>query len=86
MKWNPGVWLETYYSRYRSIKNPLLRFIDQIQHRTNQDYEVAVVLPIFITTKLWHRLLHNQAAFFIERALLRSEDIIIVKVPFHLKK
>ncbi len=30
-------------------------------------------------------MLHNQAAYFIERALLKRKDIIIVKVPFHLE-
>lgn len=83
--WNPGIRLETFYSRYRSIKSPLLRFIDQVQRRVDGKYEITVVLPIFITKKTWHRMLHNQAAYFIERALLNREDIIIVKVPFHLK-
>ncbi len=50
--WNPGVRLETYYSRYRSIKDPLLRFIDQVQRRVGDKYEITVVLPIFITKKM----------------------------------
>lgn len=84
-KWNPGgIHLKTFYSPYRSIKGPLLQFIDETQKKTNINYEITVVLPIFITRKLWHRILHNQTAFFLERELLKRKDIIIAKVPFHL--
>lgn len=84
-KWSPGgIRLHTYYSRYRSIKGPLLRFIDEAQKKRNNNFEITVVLPIFITKRLWHRVLHNQTAFFLERELLKRKDIIIAKVPFHL--
>ncbi|WCK54565.1 APC family permease [Aneurinibacillus sp. Ricciae_BoGa-3] len=82
--WDIDIRLETFYSRYRSIKGPLLRFIDQVQRRAGDKFEITVVLPIFITRKRWQRALHNQSAYFIERALLRRKDIILVKVPFHL--
>ncbi|WP_027416988.1 APC family permease [Aneurinibacillus terranovensis] len=83
--WNTQIRLETFYSRFRSIKSPLLRFIDQIQRRVGDKYEITVVLPIFITKKRWQRILHNQTAYFIEHALLTRKDIILVKVPFHLE-
>ena len=49
-KWQPDVRLVTLHSHYRSIINPLTKFIDTIEHKASEsNYQVTVVIPQFIT-------------------------------------
>ncbi|UOF91567.1 APC family permease [Fodinisporobacter ferrooxydans] len=83
-QWNPGVRLVIFKSRYRSVTKPLLEFIDRIEKRVEEKDVITVLLPQFIVTKWWHRLLHNQSAFRIRSILLARKDIVISTVPYHL--
>jgi hypothetical protein len=44
----------------------------------------AVVLPEFLVTRWWHRILHNNRALFIKRVLLFEPKVILSSVPFRL--
>ncbi|MFD1953230.1 APC family permease [Paenibacillus thailandensis] len=86
-KWQPDVRLVTLHSQYRSIVQPLTKFIDTIEHKANElNYRVTVVIPQFIPKKRWHNALHNQSSLLIRARLLYRKDIIVTTVPFHLKK
>ena len=89
-KWNkfqPNVRLVTLYSNYRSIINPLTKFVDTIEHKAREsNYRVTVVIPQFIPKKGWHNILHNQSSILIRAILLFRRDVVITTVPFHLKK
>ena len=89
-KWRsfqPDVRLVTLYSYYRSIINPLTKFIDTVEHKAREsNYRVTVVIPQFIPKKGWHNILHNQSSLLIRAFLLFRKDVIITTVPFHLKK
>jgi amino acid transporter len=87
-KWNShcmGVRLVVLDSPYRSIKEPLLDYIDETQQRY-KDGVITVVLPEFVPSKWWHHLLHNQTALFIKGILLFKKGVVSTSVPFHLKK
>ncbi|MFF2890113.1 APC family permease [Paenibacillus sp. NPDC057967] len=86
-QWKPEVRLVTLHSPYRSIIQPLSKFIDMVKRKADEsNYQVTVVIPQFIPKKGWHNLLHNQSSFMIRTHLLYRKDIIITTVPYHLKK
>ncbi|MFP5105881.1 APC family permease [Neobacillus sp. C211] len=86
-KWQPDVRLVTLHSHYRSIINPLTKFVDTIEHKASEsNYRVTVIIPQFITKKGWHNILHNQSSLLIRAYLLFRRNVIITTVPYHLKK
>ncbi|MDM5154286.1 APC family permease [Bacillus sp. DX1.1] len=86
-KWQPEVRLVTLHSHYRSIIQPLTKFIDTVQYKaTEANYRVTVVIPQFIPKKGWHNILHNQSSLLIRAFLLYRRNVVITTVPYHLKK
>ncbi|MBF0505194.1 MAG: APC family permease [Nitrospirae bacterium] len=87
-KWDQqcmGVPLIILDSPYRSIKESLLDYIDEVQGRY-KDGVITVVLPEFVPSKWWHHLLHNQTALFIKGILLFKKGTVSTSVPFHLRR
>ncbi|KOP71481.1 amino acid permease [Lysinibacillus sp. FJAT-14745] len=85
--WQPDVRLVTYYSPYRSITQPLMKFIDKVEHQcAKTGHRVTVVIPQFIPKKGWHHMLHNQSSLLIRATLLFNKNVVIMTVPFHLLK
>ena len=87
-KWDQqcmGVPLIILDSPFRSIKDPILDYIDEIQQRY-KDGVITVILPEFVPSKWWHHLLHNQTALFIKTILLFKKGVVSTSVPFHLSK
>ena len=81
--WGQGVSLVVLESPYRSLMEPLLEYIEQIQ-REDPTAFVTVILPEFVPRKLWQHLLHNQHALLIKGALLFKPNVVVTSVPFHL--
>ena len=84
-QWGQGVPLVVLESPYRSLMEPFLEYIEQIDARSPDDF-VTVVLPEFIPAKWWHHLFHNQRALLIKGALLFRPNVVVTSVPFHLKR
>ncbi|WP_235845788.1 APC family permease [Neobacillus novalis] len=85
--WQPDVRLVTLHSHYRSIIQPLTKFVDTVEHKASEsNYQVTVVIPQFIPKKGWHNILHNQSSLLIRSFLLYRRNVIITTVPYHLKK
>ena len=82
-RWGQGVALAVLESPYRSLLDPLLEYIEQIQREDPSAY-VTVILPEFVPRKLWQHLLHNQHALLIKGALLFKPNVVVTSVPFHL--
>ncbi|MNC34506.1 hypothetical protein D3C75_829410 [compost metagenome] len=86
-QWQPDVRLVTLYSQYRSIIQPLTKFIDTVEHKAKEsNYRVTVLIPQFMTKKRWHNALHNQSSLLIRANLLYRRDLIVTTVPYHFKK
>jgi hypothetical protein len=83
-KWGGSVRLVVLDSPFRSLMEPLLEYIEQIERERTNAY-VTIVLPEFVPSKWWHHLLHNQRALLIKGALLFRPNIIVTSVPFHLR-
>jgi amino acid transporter len=82
-KWGGGVPLVVLESPYRSLMEPLLEYIEQVDRESPDDY-VTVVLPEFVPARWWHHLFHNQRALLIKGALLFRRNTVVTSVPFHL--
>ena len=82
-KWGDGVPLVVLQSPYRSLMEPLLEYIEQVDRESPDDY-VTVVLPEFVPARWWHHLFHNQRALLIKGALLFRRNTVVTSVPFHL--
>ncbi len=86
-KWQPDIRLVTLHSYYRSIIQPLTKFIDIVEHKASEsNYQVTVIIPQFIPKKGWHNILHNQSSILIRTLLLYRRNVVITTVPYHLKK
>lgn len=82
-RWGDGVPLVVLESPYRSLMEPLLEYIEQVDREKPDDY-VTILLPEFVPARWWHHLLHNQRALLIKGALLFRRHIVVTSVPFHL--
>jgi amino acid transporter len=86
-KWQPDIRLVTLNSYYRSIIQPLTKFIDKVEHKASEsNYRVTVLIPQFIPLKSWHNILHNQSSLLIRAFLLYRRNVIVTTVPYHLKE
>jgi hypothetical protein len=84
-KWGGATKLVILQSPYRSLMEPLLEYIDQLQAANPNDY-VTVILPEFVPAQWWQHLLHNQRALLIKGALLFRPRVVVTSVPFHLER
>ena len=84
-QWGQGVPLVVLDSPYRSLMEPLLEYIEQVDAQRPDDL-MTIVLPEFVPARWWHHLLHNQRALLIKTALLFKANTVVTSVPFHLNK
>jgi amino acid transporter len=82
-KWGYEVPLVVLHSPYRSIVQPLLHYIEQVQDEFPHQI-VTVILPEFVPARWWQHVLHNQTALQIKGALLFKKGVIVTSVPYHL--
>ncbi len=82
-RWTDGVPLVVLASPYRSLTEPLLEYVEEVQAENTEGF-VTVLLPEFIPARWWHHLLHNQQALLIKGALYFRSRIVVTSVPFHL--
>jgi amino acid transporter len=76
--------LDIVYSPYRELSRPILKFIDEIDARWDNDI-VTVLIPEFVVKKWWEHLLHNQTALLLKGRLLFREGVVVTSVPYHLR-
>jgi len=84
-RWGEGVPLIVLQSPYRSLMEPLLEYIEQVDAERPDDF-ITIVLPEFVPARWWHHLLHNQRALLIKGALLFKPNTVVTSVPFHLRR
>ena len=84
-QWGCGVNLRALPSPYRSVMKSLLDYIEQILQK-EPDIWVTVVIPEILPAHWWQGILHNQRALLLKTALLFKDRVILIDVPFHLKR
>jgi amino acid transporter len=84
-EWAPDVPLVILDSPYRSVLQPVLHYIDQMEKQRDGDY-MTIILPEFIPAKWWHHLLHNQTALLLKTAILFRRGKVAISIPYHLDR
>jgi amino acid transporter len=85
----PEVPLVIVESPYRTIVNPLLAYLDVLDDMWPADKEkpiTFVVIPEFVARHWWERLLYNQSANRLRRALLGRPHTVVVNVPYRRER
>jgi amino acid transporter len=75
--------LDIIYSPYRELSRPILRFLDEIDARWDNDI-VTVLIPEVVVSRWWEQLLHNQSALVLKGRLLFRKGVVVTSVPYHL--
>jgi amino acid transporter len=88
-QWFPDIPLVVLPSPYRSMIDPLLRFLDETDAAHNDGQLATLVLPEFVPARWWQGLLHNQTAWLTKAALLyrrRTTNLsrVVIDVPYYL--
>ncbi|MFC5448282.1 APC family permease [Paenibacillus aestuarii] len=74
-------------SSYRSILEPITRFIQTLEKwEGGAPDHIHLVVPQFIPKKWWHNILHNQNALLLRAWFFRNKNVIITTVPYRLTK
>lgn len=73
--------LDVIVSPFRSLLQPLLRYIDRIAEREGR--QITVVLAEYVPRHWWEFILHSQTAFRLKAALLFRPDTVVIDVPYH---
>jgi amino acid transporter len=80
---NIDVPLEIVYDPYREVTRPILRYIDELDARFQNDI-VTVLIPEFVVDHWWGHLLHNQTALLLKGRLLFRKGTVVTSLPYHL--
>ena len=80
-RWTTEVPLDVIESPYRSLLQPLLRYIGRIDER--DDRPITVVLAEFVPRNWWEWILHSQTALRLKLSLLFRPNTIVIDVPYH---
>jgi hypothetical protein len=81
--WGDDLPLAVVVSPYRAVVAPIVNYIELL-HRQRHDLTLTVILPEIVVRHWWHRILHNQTASRLRRALQPLPKIVVTTVPFHL--
>jgi amino acid transporter len=83
-KWGEGTRLVVLDSPYRLFLEPLLGYLEEIIRNSQPDETITIVVPQFIPSKPWHRLLHMRTADLLRSELLNTPGVVITDVPYHV--
>jgi len=75
--------LEIVYSPYRELTASVLRYIDELDARWDNDI-VTVLIPEFVVKHWWGHLLHNQSALILKGRLLFRKGTVVTSIPYHV--
>jgi amino acid transporter len=83
----PEVRFSVVHSSYRSIENPIIRYVDLVsKNAVKHNYTTTVLIPQFVPNKRWQNILHNQTSLRLRLRLSWRENIIVSTYSYHLKK
>lgn len=83
----PDIRFSVVHSSYRSIVNPVMRYVGLVSKKASaQNYSTTVIIPQFVPNHSWQRILHNQTSLRLRLRLSWYENIIVSTYSYHLKK
>jgi amino acid transporter len=81
----PDVPLVIVESPYRALVGPLLAYLQVLDETSPGDHELPitfVVIPEYVARNWWERILYNQSANRLRRALIGRPHTVVVNVPY----
>ncbi|GEQ49444.1 APC family permease [Tetragenococcus koreensis] len=83
----PGVHFTAVRTSYRSIENPVIRYVDLVSKEARkQDHTTTVIISQFVPRHRWQNILHNQTNLRLQFRLSWRQHIIVSTYSYHLKK
>ncbi len=82
--WGDGVRLVVLDSPYRLFIEPLLEYIEEIVAQRQPNETITIVVPQFVPSERWHKLLHTRTADLLRSELLSKPGIVITDVPYQV--
>jgi hypothetical protein len=81
--------LDVITSPYREIGYPLIRYLHKRDQANSTGEPTIVILPEFVVSHWWERLLHNQTSVAIRDALYRDQlaggrGRPVISVPYRI--
>lgn len=81
--WGDHLPLEVIESPYRAVVPPLIAYIESL-HAQRPELTLTVIVPELVARHWWQRLLHDDTAPRLRRALRPLPKIVVTSVPFHV--
>jgi len=83
-RWDPGVPLVTLHSTRRSLAEPLVDYLRELE-RTYSNDQLVVLIPEVQPARRWQAILHNQRGFVLEQAIQHSRvNVVICRLRYRL--
>ena len=73
------------HSPFRKVVEPLIKFIESAEYDYQNGDMITVILPQFAVKKWWHKILHNNTRYFVEKELLKHKHIVVSVMPLQLR-
>jgi len=80
-RWGLGIPLVILESPYRSLVEPVLTYIGELD-KLRPDDHIVVIVPEFVTPSPWQKLLHNHAGLLLKYHLLFQRNVIVSNVRY----
>jgi amino acid transporter len=82
--WNPGVRLVTLHTTHRSLGQPIVDYLRELEQTQTHD-QLVVLIPEVQAARPWRRVLHNQRGFVLEQAIHHgTENVVICRLRYRL--
>lgn len=85
MKYGANVALVILSSPFRSVVEPLMAYLDEVQ-RERPNTRVTVVVPEFVPPHWWQNLLHGHTGLVLKISLLNRKNVVVTNVRYHLQE
>lgn len=79
----PNVPLTVLKTQYRSVISPILRYVDEV-HKSSGKEIITIVVPEYVTSRWYHRFLHNQTGLILKTFLRMQKGKVTTTVRYHL--
>jgi hypothetical protein len=83
-RYGEGVPLVVLPSPYRSLIQPVLDYVDTLRTE-DPNVMISVVVPEAVSTKWYHKLLHENVALQLKNALARRRNVVVANVRYFLQ-
>ncbi|MBY0403644.1 MAG: amino acid permease, partial [Cyanobacteria bacterium] len=84
-EWGCGIPLVILKSPFRSVIQPLIHYIQEVEDRYTHDL-VTIIVPEIVPRKFWHHILHNQTALLLKTLIHLHKGKVVTTVRYYLEE